>query len=249
MYYREFYYWCREAVSSIKYIPDKNKVYNELFDHLLDRYESFVVRGMSEEIAVKKTLEAMGDPKELSPQLAAIHKPYWAYALHFTRFVALVLLALLIGRGVIFFHDQNYYTKDPLGDPFSESSANRISYITPDVKVSADGYTFRVTEAGVWDYGAVVRIKVTNPIPWSLEQTAVMYMEAKDNFGRRYICDTQRGSKTQNYVVVHSERKGLTTYWYDLYLYGVSENIQWLELCYNRDGRNLFLHLDFSGGD
>ena len=36
-YKQKFYYWCREAVCKIAYIPDMNKVYNELFEHLLDR--------------------------------------------------------------------------------------------------------------------------------------------------------------------------------------------------------------------
>lgn len=249
MYYREFYYWCREAVSKIKYIPDKNKVYNELFDHLLDRYEGYIARGIPEQEATQKTLEAMGDPKALAPQLAAIHKPYWAYAMLLTRFVVLVLLCLVIGRGIVFWHDQNYYTKNPLGDPFSDTDKLMVSYVQPDIHDSSDGYTFCVTEAGLWDYGAIIRLKVTNPVPWSLEQTAVFYLEGKDSLGHTYTSHSMRGSKSPNYVTVLSERKGLTTYLYDLYLYGDCAAARWFEISYDRDGRDIRLHIDFPRGD
>lgn len=249
MHYREFYYWCRDAVRGIKYIPDKNKVYNELFDHLLDRYEGYIARGISEQEAVQRTLNAMGDAKALAPQLASIHKPYWAYAMVFTRFIVLVLICLVIGRGIVFVHDQNYYTKNPLGNPFSDSEKIMISYVRPDVKDVADGYTFCVTEAGLWDYGAIIRLKVTNPIPWSMEQTAVLYMEGRDSVGQVYTCHALRGSKTSNSVCAISEQKGLTTYIYDLYLYGDCEEVQWFELQYNRDGRDILLRIDFPRGE
>ena len=77
---REFIYWCRDAISGIRYWKDRNKVFGELYEHLEDRYDYFIEKGYTHEQAQKKTLEAMGDPMELAPQLAAIHKPHWAYA-------------------------------------------------------------------------------------------------------------------------------------------------------------------------
>lgn len=251
MHYKKFYYWCREAVSEIRYIPDMNKVYNELFDHLLDRYEGFLARGLSEDEAVERTLEAMGDPKELAPQLAAIHKPHWAYAMVVTRCIVLALLVTVLVRSAYFLNDQHYLKELWLKhfyDPFSETVAECTSHVQPDIKAYCDGYAFRVERAARWNNRIVVRLEVTNPLPWSLEQSAVYYMQAKDSNDAQYTCHAKGGSKSRYCIYVDSQQVGLTTYYYDLHLYGDTADVRWLELRYDRDGREIFLHIDLEGG-
>ena len=72
--------WCVRATGRIRYSPDRAAVHEELRQHLDDRSDGFLAKGFSEEEAIEKTLDAMGDPAELAPLLAQIHKPFWGYA-------------------------------------------------------------------------------------------------------------------------------------------------------------------------
>lgn len=90
----KFFTWCRVAVKGIKYRPDRDAVYAELYEHLEDRYESFRSRGLEHEEAVDKTLEAMGSAEELAPLLAKAHRPFWPYLLSVSR--TLLIAAIII---------------------------------------------------------------------------------------------------------------------------------------------------------
>lgn len=250
-YKQKFYYWCREAVSKIAYIPDMNKVYNELFEHLLDRHAYFMAKGMDEDTAADKTIEAMGDPKVIAPQLAAIHRPGWAYAMVVTR-IAVILLLLVTLVSLAYFANDQYYLRqgayESQWDPFSEEVEQQLCNIEPDVKSVSDGYTFTVEKTAVWDDRMVIRLKATNPRPWARTPTAPLHMWAQDSNGTRYISHSKSGRKEENAVFVDMEQYGLTTYYYNLYLYGQMEDIRWLTLCYDRDGRNILLHIDLTEG-
>ena len=74
-----FDWWCKTAVSQIRYGPDNEAVYRELYAHLEDSYDHFLAQGYPAERAQGLALEAMGDPEEIAPQLGAIHKPWLGY--------------------------------------------------------------------------------------------------------------------------------------------------------------------------
>lgn len=251
MYYQEFYYWCRDAVKEIAYPPDKNRVYAELYDHMMDRYESYLAKGIDDKTAIKKTLEAMGDPKELAPQLAALHKPYWAYAMIVTRILVILLLAISLVSFAFFLNDQHYIRLNGehlLYDPFGEEPEKQIAFVSADAEDAADGYTFRVVKAARWDNRIVVQLKVTNPRPWAQKSAAPLYMYADDSNGVNYLCHAKSGRKTAQAVFVDSKQTGLSTYCYNLYLYGNMEGVTWLKLYYDRAGREMELHIDLIGG-
>lgn len=251
MYYQKFYDWCRMAVGKIAYPPDQNEVYSELYDHMMDRYEDFIAHGITEEMAVEMTLAAMGDPEELAPRLAALHKPYWAYAMILTRVLAAVLLVISVVYFAFFLNDQHYIGlngEHMLYDPFEEETENRISYVVLDVEDSEDGYIFRIEKAAVWENRAVLRLRVTNPRPWALESKAPSYMWARDSNGVNYTYHAKSERKSSDTVFVDSEQTGLLTYDCNLYLYGDMQDVQWLELCYDRAGRDIRLWIDLTGG-
>lgn len=250
-YKQKFYYWCREAVSKIAYIPDMNKVYNELFEHLLDRHAYFMAKGMDEDTAADKTLEAMGDPKIIAPQLGAIHRPGWAYATLVTRVVVAILMVLTLIGFAYFLNDQHYLRQGAvyfLSDPFSEQPDKQVCSIEPDVKSSSDGYTFTVEKAAVWNDRMVIRIKATNPLPWAGTPTAPLHMWAQDSNGTHYTSHSSCGRMEDNAVFVNMEQYNLTTHYYDLYIYGETEDVTYLTLHYDRDGRNILLHIDLTEG-
>lgn len=251
-YKHKLYYWCRDAVSQIFYMPDKNKVYGELLDHVLDRHESFVAKGMDEQTAADKTLEAMGDPKILAAQLGAIHRPGWAYAMVITRIVVVLLFFVTLFGLVKFMDDQGYFANNceicSSFDPSLQQIEERLFYAEPNIKCKSDGYTFSVEKAAKWNYRIVIRMKVTNPRPWARASTMPLHMWAQDSNGVLYTSHSQSGRNGDNEVHVSMDQDGLTTYCYDFYILGQMEDVNWLTLSYDRDGRNILLHIDLSEG-
>ena len=267
MFSREFYYWCRDAVSGIKYWKDRNKVYAELYAHLEERYESLLERGLSHEEAEKRALEAMGSAEELAPQLAAIHKPYWAYGMLITRFLAIVLLVHCIGWGINYALDLNISWRKPklppgyaVWDPYARGGEERISHVKPDVSDSSDGYTFRVKEAALWrtyfdelpedgrEYfdALYMKLAVTNPCPWMQEGMAVHWMWAVDSEGTFYESYERANDSDIPWISFRPCRTGLFTYTYDLEFQRLQEDIDWIELHYDRDDRDVVLRVELS---
>lgn len=268
MHYQEFYYWCRDAVKKIKYIPDRNKVYAELYSHMQDRYDAFIERGLSPKDAEKKTLETMGNADELAVQLAAIHKPFWGYALVFTRIVAILMLLVTLGSGIYYFHEQKIQNeKDEIehivsGGLLGEGAHSMLYGVKPEVKKTCDGYIFCVTDAQLWRshireevngnayYDRLfLRLEVSNLLPWAPEQQAMDAMWAVDSAGVYH--DTIIRETTQpgmGYIGVVRKQRVLNTYCYDLYFSNTPEDVEWVELHYDRDGRDLVLRVELTGG-
>lgn len=265
MFSREFYYWCRDAVCKIKYWKDRNKVYAELYAHLEERYESLKEQGMSHEEAEKKALDAMGDAGELAPQLAAIHKPYWAYGMLVTRFFAALLLILCLSWGIDYALTLNICFTNPwvspgytVWDPYTKGGEERISHVKPNVSDSADGYTFRVKEAALWrtyfdelpedgrEYfdALYMKLTATNPSPWMQEGMGVHWMWAVDNTGTFYESFEQVNDRDIPRVSFRPYRSGLFTWTYELEFQKLQPDIRWMELHYDRDGRDVVLRVD-----
>ncbi len=95
--------WLDQAVSGIRFGPDRRQVRQELLDHLEDKRADMarIFPGMTEEEAGGKALAAMGDPKELGQALAKIHKPWLGWLWQFSRLLALVALLLLAVEAII----------------------------------------------------------------------------------------------------------------------------------------------------
>lgn len=262
MHHQEFFYWCRDAVSKIKYIPDRTKVYTELRAHLEDRYDSFMRKGMTDKEATRKTLEVMGDPMELAEQLAAIHKPYWGYALVATRIIAVLLAVVTLCVGINFCHDWKYtYYVKPHG--FFGRDARLVASLESKVSDSSDGYTLHVVNAelrrtyvhlesdnGSYYDRMLLQVEVSNPRPWAQELQALEYIWAVDNFGNYHTGYYGKCEDPDPGVIgVIGKRLNLTTYTYDLLFYDASEDTQWVELHYDRDGRDLVLRVELTGGE
>ena len=68
----KLYQWCNRATAKIRHKPDRERVYEELFSHMEERYESFIAHGDDDETAQNKTVEAMGDADETAVYLGAL---------------------------------------------------------------------------------------------------------------------------------------------------------------------------------
>ncbi len=260
---REFIYWCKDAISGIRYWKIRNKVFSELYEHLEDRYEHFLSKGYEPKEAEKKTLEAMGDPCELAPQLAAIHKPHWDYAAVVTRVLAWALVVVTLCRGVAYFCTEGVhpYSGD-VWDPFDEGGEECVAFVEPDIIYRESGYTFRLEKAALWrtyhtepteageEYfdSLYISMKVSHILPWMREQQAVGHMWAVDNNGVYYRSNwsAEGGEPFVRYVPKFRWFNNAT---YEFSFYDTVTDLQWIELHYDRDGRDMVFRVDLTGGD
>ena len=268
----KFFGWCREAVSGIQYRPDRDTVHKELYGHLEDRYEAYLAQGMNPQEAEEQTLLAMGNASEIAPQLAAIHRPFWGYLLLISRGVLVLLTVLALVFMVQFlsennlwkssfaavypFHNYDVYIDTSYQDQ-NEFSV-RIKYLEPDCHAHTDGYIISATEAAWWKTTYTtnkeqevfyMRLDVTNPRPWAEQPQAITMFWAEDSLGNRYYNRYEHINSNQGYLGGGFRRTGLFTYTFELYLDNfISQEAQWIDLRYNRDGRDVVLRIDLTGG-
>ena len=254
--------WCEKAVSQIKYRPDREMVHRELKAHMEDRYDSYRERGMSEEEAEDRALEAMGSAEEIAPQLAAIHRPFWGYVLSVSRWVLIVLACTMI---VPLFRYVEWldirepeYLYDFTGehDPYLDDEYNggrKVIYVEPKCEAKSDGYTFRVTKAAVWQWHSSdifhFQLDVIDPYLWTEDGDIGRWFWAADDQGNRYV-SFYESVVGDRYVSGNSYRTGLFTRTYEMWLVGYErEAVEWVELHYDRSGRDIVLHIDLTGGE
>ncbi len=263
----KFSHWCYCATMKIKYRPDRKAVSRELQQHIEDRYESFISRGIPHEIAVEKTLEAMGDPKVLASQLAAIHRPFWPYLMVVSRCILIVMIMISIVSMSLFFYDDpfselsSHYT-----EIFSTASPDRFLYVEPDGSDSADGYTYTLKKAA-WLHDSYERedgsiketntiyvlVEVYNPRPWAESPKALDWFWAEDSLGNYYYNGQERLTSDDRCVYGNTYKTGFFTYALELRIQNPNtaelQEARWLDLRYDRSGRDITLRIDMTGGD
>ncbi len=269
----KFFTWCRVAVKKIKYRPDRDAVHKELYEHLEDRYESFRSRGLPHEEAINKTVEAMGSAEELAPQLAKIHSPFWPYMLIISRVLLIIALVITILPFCLFiweevtfnpsFEDSYHLGFDVYKDTVHQeegSNARRVLYIEPGCTGRIDDYRITVTNAAYWrteydnqkiEDSFYFRMKITNPIPWEEPALGVdEFFWARDSLGNIYYNRAEYGYGDQSFVAGNRRNSGLFTYTFEMLLYNyISQEAEWIDLHYDRDGRDFALRIDLTGGE
>ena len=269
----DFRVWCENAVSGIRYHPDRKMVYGELLDHLYDHYDDLVAQGMDSESAQRAALEAMGSAREIAPQLAAIHRPFWGRVLTATRVLLILsLCAVVLSAGFWFKYVMDYsvpyddYNVDPYTDNFYEnydSSQNRRFYIQPQQAVQSDGYTLTLTQAALWDIYTTdsqqntrmrdclyIQFEVFHPLPWAEEPGAMDWIWAVDSLGNVYDSFHKGIINYAPYIWVSSHHTGLLTYTYNMEINDYrSQEAEWIEFHYDRSGRDLVWRVSLPGGD
>ena len=255
--------WCTEAVTKIKYPPDRRAVYDELRQHMDDRCEDFLEQGLSKEEAVDKVVNVMGDPHELAVQLAAIHRPFWPLACIISKWLMgiVVILTIIISLGIKYkpidiekgTRIDSHYTES------NDSSITRVLYLEPNCSDSSDGYTFTVTRVAMHEHAYFrsdgqpttfsglhieVEVKKDNPLDedchavkdfWGIDNTGKVYTTGLNHIDGAMNCSTNSYNVAVNY------------YHFTIY-FEEAENPTWFELHYDRAGRDIVLHIDLTGG-
>lgn len=260
-------YWCLSATSEIKYKPDRERVYGELRLHVEDRKESFLARGFSEQEAIDKTIEAMGKPESIAPQLGEIHSPFWGYLLRAARIMLVILLCISL-LSVHRYIKKNNYSDNYFNDfdvydtaSYGPDSGRTLLHLSqPDVSFSSDGSTFTLTDAAVFrnDETGMVQLYV------NIEQTSLLpqkehkeyfdsipfsfLFSARDSLGNEYTnwYGIEDGGR---WVNGHIAQRDLFSCVHECWIVHFPEEAQWVEICYERDGRSYSLRIDLTGGD
>lgn len=269
MRHHAFEDWCDSAVSGIIFSPDQVTVYKELYAHLEDHYDFLRAQGVEPGDAEKQVVEAMGDPYVIAPQLAAIHKPFWAYFLRATRWLLIVMLILTcipIGKFLLELdfsdpshHDYDIYDASNYG---GDTGRTLLMLTQPDISFKDSGYTYTVTDAVVWKHTyegeekafLYLRLKQFNPLPWAVfdnwQNYALYHLYAVDALGTYYYCMEDRLSYEEPYVALSGDQTGPMTHEYVLWINDIQlEGNDWIEFIYDRDGRDHTIRIDLPGGE
>lgn len=268
-----FTQWCMEATYLIKFGPDRDAVSAELYDHLTDHFEELVAQGVPEEEARAQTLEAMGSAKEIAPQLAAIHRPFWGYVLRISKIALIVLLCISILPVWNYFKDLNVtelrnYWGFAVYDSasYGGDTGRTLHHLSePNLSFSTDGSTFTVTDAAVFtvnkDAGTpgnpelMFLIRQISPIPWTEQKdlfTAyeiVGWFYVRDDLGNLYEGYMRLSGPETGRMFSHGTQSGVFTYTHECRIINFPEDAQWVEIGYDRDGRDCSVRVYLTGGD
>ena len=196
MQWKEGEYWLRDAVKYLKFPPDRRKVQEELYEHMLSRNLELLAQGCSEAEADRLACLSMGDPDEVGRALAEVHKPFWGYFLRALRI--LLVLVLLFGIVVTVFNrrggDFRYFR-----GVVRNYEAYGAVWIGQDAAQRCGDYRFRLRKAAVagpgmeggfipeGEYTLVLLLRASTRDPnLGAPDYSSMTLSLEDNLGNRY---------------------------------------------------------------
>ena len=260
--------WCERACSYIKYKPDRKAVEKELLAHIQDKCDALTAEGMPPEDVAKAAVNAMGNADEVGRELENVHNPFWGYMLRISQvlIVIAVIVVLFASRGVqqrfgIFVQreDRHAHLFYEEFREFSDFNVVRTLFVEPEGYAKLDGYTFRVTRAVEnrfeytgrrypdVSYNFRFTVVATHPLPWAGFPWAVDYFSAIDSLGNFYESRNSGRSYYGRFFWGNPGLRTLFSYTFELSLAGYVPGAEWIELRYNRDGRDFALRIDLGG--
>lgn len=252
--------WCDAATAKIRYWGDRDAVSAELRAHLEDRYDAYAEAGFNHAEATAKALAAMGDAKAIAPQLGKIHSPWLGWMLSIVRFIGITAMVWAV---IVWF----FWTPWDLGsDPQPARPVNLRSlihyswemtnYEDPDGQAQWEGYHLQVEEAllitedtYIGEPELNVLIEITC-MAWETGFCPEELIWAQDSEGTVYRPLRYLGEQPDvpcvNCRISSSGESGKLYLWCQLGNF--DPDVQWVELRYDRDGRDMVLRVDLTGG-
>ena len=251
--------WCDAATARIRYWGDRDAVSAELRAHLEDRYDALVEAGYSHAEATAKALAAMGDAKVIAPQLGKIHSPWLGWTLSIVRIVGLMALACAM---MMLPYSSRWQIGATKPEPRQVNLRSMISnvemnnYDIPMVQARLEGYALQVKEVvlipdGFQFAGPELHLLVeVSWQPWENGFNVEEYIWARDsqkNVYRplRYHTEKPDVPCVSCHTYSYGEQ-GKAFLW--VKLGNFDPDAQWVELRYDRDGRDMVLRVDLTGG-
>lgn len=262
-----FQKWCNDVTSGIRTHPDRENASKELAHHLEDKYQELIAEGYDPQGAADKAVADMGDPLELSLQLAAAHPPIWGKVYTFTKWALAASLCVTVLMYTIFFMLTRYVITtykdfDPTivqlgGDEY------QLEVYDAGATDTSDGYLLRASDASLWlvetenSRGEVfrthyfnVRIDSYTYLPWAETPDFSEWMWAVDSLGNYYYSEQEDSMAQESSIDAKDYHTGMFTYTHNLWLRPyVSQEAEWIEIHYDRSGRDITLRIDLTGGE
>ena len=258
--------WCSVAVGRIRFGPDRKEVYEELYAHMEDQYEELIDAGMTEGDAEAGVAASMGDPQETAYQLEMLYRPFWGYALRIARWCLLAAALLVLFTVPRYIRGLGINELSPgvnacyEGDREDEYGVDRLVYYAePMVKARSDGYAFTVTRVAErrrfmkdnseYDNDDFyIQVEVSALRPWGNYCDVLREFTAVDSLGNVYGAFNHTPTAPDSMKLSGNQyRTGIFTYTWSLWLWGYcSQEAEWIELRYQKSGRDLRLTIDLS---
>lgn len=262
-----FQKWCNDVTAGIRTHPDRENASKELSHHLEDKYQLLLSQGLKPKEAAERAVAEMGDPTELSLALAAAHPPLIGKVYTFTKWALVACMSLTLVMYVIFFlltHYVNpaYKTFDPTIVQLGGDEYKLSDYDAGAMDVS-DGYLLRASDASLWlvrtrnSRGEIfetnyfnIRLDSITYFPWADTPDFASWIWAVDSLGNYYYSERTDSMEQEASIDCREYKTGMFTYTFNLWLRPfISLDAEWIELHYDRSGRDVCLRIDLSGGE
>ena len=269
--------WAHRAARHIRFKPDRAPAEEELLAHMEDRAEALIGGGMPVRDAEQAALAAMGDADEVGAALAAVHKPWLGYLWLWSRRVLIVcvLAALIAAFGAAdrlplapnsgaaeFREELELWVTDP--------EHYTVAVLDADCRAKSDGFTFTVPRAAVVSNKAYVyteeydgktynvavnsqrilllHLECSRLLPMTDDLPAFRYFYAVDDLGNRYE-DFWAVRNDDMQLAGNYSQVSLWRSRYAARIARLDPDASWVELRYDRDGRDVRLRIDLTGGE
>lgn len=261
--------WLDTATSEIRFSPDRQRVRQELEDHMLDRIDAARERGMDWQEATAATVTAMGDPEPLAKELGRLHSPWLGRLWYLSRILAIcAMIVLVLG----FFS----------GDLWSSLHSALLGYGTSELEVPPEQETVNgliIKRTGLWQgldlgeqsgyhwqvplafaqhtvseeapdsgtYSMELRLTAETARFWAPWADGDTVLAIKDSNGCQYSRRLPNGgTEPAPYFNANGSPDGLGRSHATIYIYFMPDNrdLQWLELTIG----DMVLRVDLEGG-
>ena len=271
--------WAFRVCSHIRFKPDRGAVEEELLAHLEDKSEAILrEKDVTVSEAEKQALASMGDPDEVGRKLAAVHRPWLGYLWLWSR-RAVILCIVVVIWAAWGFSERVFFTEPSQPDDLSVVGEYGEYYqwavLYPDCVDHSDGYTFTVPHAAIRHNEAYMRlesnegqlyermveesaylsltVRATSLLPSTEGCTAFRDFYAVDDLGNHYWSSEDPEViytwQTQRSLRGNFHATGLWTSEYEAWISEVDPSASWIELRYDRGGRDVRLRIDLTGGE
>lgn len=246
---KRFLKWCDDATAQIRYGPDRKAVHAELLAHLEDAKACYMQNG-EVSTASARALEAMGSATEIAPKLAKIHRPWLGYlssAIKFCGILMLIIALLCTVLDAITFTHHWFALKN--FDALPANYHDLDYYDTPNVHWFAEGYYCEIEEVGYQKENQVFCFKLNLVhMSWMQDANFPNYIWATDSNGNYYTSIAEGFYSDVPRIVRSGSFRNHIISSYNMAIFGFDPAVQWVEFHYDRDGQNLVLHIDLTGG-
>ena len=266
--------FCAQVCQQVRFRPDHAAIRAELAAHWEDHAAALMERGIPEEEAARRALEAMGDPEEIGKELDKSHSPLLGWFQELFRALVWTALAVLLMCAIPWVAETVHNIADPpvydardtvpLLEQYDKLKLV-ADYAPEDAVCRWRAYTFSVERVLVtWQHypyadgytlQANCLLRAVHPNPWLRWPRIDGWIQGEDDLGNVYASQWQQAGPDGYLGLPYTVFGGATritpfvTY-YDLQIICIDPEATQLTLRFNRYGETLLsFTLPLQGGE